>query len=419
MKFANEDLSNAKKNLAASQEAQASAEGDLDITQKDLAEDKSTLAGLHQTCMTRTQDFETEAKSRSEEMRGLAIAKDAVKNIQLRGLDFLQTSLAEEPSRLAVRFIRNLARKQNDQVLTQMASRMASTVAVGSKAGEDVFAKIKAMLVDNIAKLQDEQAADATQKAYCDKELAESREKVASNKAKIEKHTTKIEQKSSASLKVKAEVAALQEELAKMTKEKLEMDNLRQKEKADYEFNKAETAQSLEEIKYALKVLRDFYGTYQKEHTGFSSSDGTHQGVIAMLETVESDFSMGLAQMTAVEEVAVRQYTEETKTFEMGKVVKEKGIKYKTKEHMGLDKYAADETTDRDGVQSEFDANSDALSKLQQMCVGKAETYSDRVARREAEMADLKETLDALESENSFVQRSVKRFRGGAHTRTA
>jgi len=420
IKFANEELSDAKKSLAASREAQATAQGDLDVTQKDLAEDSSTLADLHRTCMTRSQDFETEAKSRSEEMRGLAAAKDAVKQIQLRGnLAFLQTSLAEEPSRLAVHFIRNLARKQNDQVLAQVASRMASVVAMGNKDGEDPFAKIKSIIVDSIARLEDEQAADATQKAYCDKELAETREKVASNQGKIEKLTTKIEQRASTSLKVKAEVATLQEELAKMTKEKLDMDNLRQKEKADYEFNNAETTQSLSEIKFALKVLRDFYGNYVKEHTGFSSQDGAAQGIIAMLETVESEFSTSIFQMTAVEEVAVREYDEAAKTFETGKIVKEKGIKYKTKEHVGLDKAVGDETTDRDGVQSELDANSDALSKLQEMCGGKAESYSERVARREAEMAGLKSALDALESDNSFVQRSVKRFRGGVRTRTA
>merc|ERR1719420_171418 len=184
-----------------------------------------------------------------------------------------------------------------------------------------------------------------------------------------------------------------------MTKEKLEMDNMRAKEKADYECNKADTVQSLSEIKFALKTLRDFYDNYKKEHTGFSSSDGTSDGVIAMLETVESEYATASAQLTAVEDVAAREYAEEVKTFEVGKVVKDKAIKYKTKEHMGLDKYVSDETTDRDGVQSEFEANSDALSKLQQMCTGKAETYEDRVARREEEMADLKETLDALESE--------------------
>merc|ERR1719240_1336699 len=109
-----------------------------------------------------------------------------------------------------------------------------------------------------------------------------------------------------------------------MVKEKLDMDNLRQKEKADYEFNKGESEQSLKEIKYALKVLRDFYGTYAKEHEGFSSQDGTADGIIAMLETVESEFSKNLYEMNAVEEASVAEYNQAVKDFDIAKVTKEK-----------------------------------------------------------------------------------------------
>ena len=384
LKYANDDLDESKKGLAASQEGQATAQGDLDITSKDLAEDQKALAGLHQTCMERATEFETEAKSRSEEMKGLEVCKDAMKKIQIRGTSFLQMSLAgARVPRQTLAKLRNLAHTQNDAVLSQLASRMSSTVAIGSKSGEDIFAKIKTQIEDSIAKIQEEQAADATQKVYCDKELGEAKEKVETNQKKIEKHTTKIEQKSSNSLRVKEEVAALQESLAKLNKEKLEMDNLRQEEKAAFDKNEADTAQSLSEIKFALKTLRDFYAEYEKTHTGFSSSDGTAAGLIAMLETVESEFSTTLAQLKAVEGEAVAAYDAEVKTFETEHVVKEKGIKYKTKEHISLDKYASDETTDREGVQSELDANHEALSKLNEMCVGKADTYEDRVAERQ------------------------------------
>merc|ERR1719148_190920 len=42
IKYANEDLDKAKKNLAASAEAKATAEGDLAVTSKDLDEDNKT-----------------------------------------------------------------------------------------------------------------------------------------------------------------------------------------------------------------------------------------------------------------------------------------------------------------------------------------------------------------------------------------
>jgi hypothetical protein len=387
--------------------------------------------------MTTAQDFETETKSRSEELKGISQAKDAIEQIGVRQNSFLQISSPDDPSRHAVRAVRDLARKQKDASLAQLASRMSSTVTMDSRSGLDVFAKIKEMMLDDIAQLEQAQAEDATQKAYCDKEMAETREKIADNQAEVEKHSTKLAQRKSNSAKTKEQVATLQQELATMTKEKLEMDTLRQKEKADFEFNKEETTLNLEGVKFALKVLRDFYGTYVKEHTGFSSSDGHASGVIAMIETVESDFSMQLAELTSVEEAAVREYDEASKAFTFSKIDKEKAIKYKTREFMQLDKYAVEHTTDLEGVQSELDANNEALSKLQAMCIGKAETYDERVARRDEEIAGLHETLEALEAEQqasaegaaepapaatnateaSFVQ--VKHIRGGVRTRRA
>merc|ERR1719181_2701332 len=47
IEFAEKDMAKAKKNLAASQESKATAEGDLDVTSKDLAEDTATKGTLH------------------------------------------------------------------------------------------------------------------------------------------------------------------------------------------------------------------------------------------------------------------------------------------------------------------------------------------------------------------------------------
>merc|ERR1719169_219908 len=63
IKYGNKDLAKAKKGLAASGEAQGAAQGDLDVTSNDLAEDVKTLSTLHQDCMKGAEDFEAEAKS--------------------------------------------------------------------------------------------------------------------------------------------------------------------------------------------------------------------------------------------------------------------------------------------------------------------------------------------------------------------
>jgi chromosome segregation ATPase len=293
---------------------------------------------------------------------------------------------------------------------------MASALRLSSSVGEDPFAKIKALISDMLTRLEQDAAEDASHKAYCDKELAETRQKKTEKSTEVEHLSTKIDQKASASAKLKEEVATLQQELAQLAKSQSEMDVLRQKEKADYEINSAETQESLEGVKLALKVLRDYYSKTDKAH---DAQEDTATGVIAMLETVESDFSKSLAQMTAVEEAAAAEYTAATKNNEVTKTTKNQDVKYKTKEYVGLDKAVSEHKVDREGVQEELDATLEALKKLEDMCIAKPETYAERAARREAEISGLKDALAVLESESAFVQRTAKHLRGGVHAHVA
>merc|ERR1719230_2100343 len=50
IKYGNQDLAKAKKALAESEERKATAEGDLEVTSTDLAEDEKTLSTLHSDC---------------------------------------------------------------------------------------------------------------------------------------------------------------------------------------------------------------------------------------------------------------------------------------------------------------------------------------------------------------------------------
>merc|ERR1719218_343955 len=90
--------------------------------------------------------------------------------------------------------------------------------------GADIFAKIKGLISNMIEKLLKEAEADATEKAYCDKEMAETEQKKADKEAAIEKLSTEIDSKSAKSAKLKEEVAVLQKELAALAKAQQEMD---------------------------------------------------------------------------------------------------------------------------------------------------------------------------------------------------
>merc|ERR1719199_1812781 len=122
--------------------------------------------------------------------------------------------------------------------------------------------------------------------------------------------------------------------------------------------------------------------------------------------------------MTAAEQTAASEYEAYSKQDEIDVAAKGQDVKYKTKDAAGLDKTVAELSTDLTGVQDELAAVNSGLDKLKEMCVAKAEPYAERKAKREAEIAGLKEAQKILEDETAFVQVTTKHaLRGVQHHR--
>merc|ERR1712141_501957 len=109
-------------------------------------------------------------------------------------VSFLQRS---QSSGLAVvRFLRQLAQEKHFPALAQLSTRMDAAIRASEG---DPFAKVKGLIQDMIETLEKEAEADATEKAYCDKELAETNEKKDAKTTEIKKLSTKIDQMTSRS----------------------------------------------------------------------------------------------------------------------------------------------------------------------------------------------------------------------------
>merc|ERR1719379_488831 len=383
------------------------------------------LADLHADCMQKAQDFEMEVKSRAEELKALAEAKKVIKestggeggaedltyDLNQEGVSLLQMSTGADLADFeAVRFVRDLARKQRSPALAQLAVRMQAAMRGGAAVGDDQFAKVKELIKEMIERLLKQAEAEAAHKAFCDKEMAETKEKKADKEDEIAKLTAAIDRMTARFKLLKDEVATLQKELAELAAAQAEMDKVRAEEKAVFEANKPELEEGLEGVRLALKILNEYYAKEGKAH---EAGQGASTGIIGLLEVIESDISKALAEMISVEEAAAAKYDKETKENEILKVTMEQDVKYKTKEAKELDEKIAEATSDRSGVQAELDAVLEYLAKLEDQCIAKPEPYEERVRRREAEIAGLKEALQILEGEAVLLQRaSVRRLRG-------
>jgi len=425
LKADNTDMTQEKSALAAAEEGKATAEGDLSVTSKDLAASQDELATASSECMQVAADHESTVAARAEELAVIAKAKkileDTAGGAGGQVYSFLQiSSRADLKNSEVVTLVKNLAKKQHSSALAQLASRIAAVAKYGASAGEDPFAKIKGLITDMIAKLEKEAEADATEKAYCDEEMAKTEAKKSDLESIVAKLSAKIDRDAATSAKRKEEVKELQARLAALAKEQAEMDSIRAEENAAYTTAKADLELGLSGVQKALGVLRDYYGgaaAFMQEDQPakpekHEKSTGAGQSIISMLEVIESDFSETLAKVETEEADAAAMYDKTTQENKIAKTTMGQYAKYKTQEAKSLDKEVSELSSDRQTTNTELSAVNEYYGKLKDRCVAKPESYEDRKARRAAEIAGLKEALDVLENETAFVQRKRRGLRG-------
>jgi len=299
----------------------------------------------------------------------------------------------------AVDYVHSLSRKQHAPLLAQLAANMAAVMRENSYSEEDKFAKVKDMIRDMIVKLEAEQKKTADKIAYCNKEMAETKASEKEIKDQLDAVTTELDQMTSRSEKLTEDVAMLETALKDIQASQVEMDKLRKEEKAVYTKQRANLEQGVEGVKLALQVLKEYY-----EKAGES---GSATGIIEMLELVESDFSKSLAEIISVEESAAATYESETKENAVEKATKAGDSKFKSKEIVRLADSISGRKSDLTGIKDQHKAVMDYLSKLKEDCVVKAPSYAEKKAKRDAEIAGLKEAQRILEEEAAFVQRKI------------
>jgi hypothetical protein len=141
---------------------------------------------------------------------------------------------------------------------------------------------------------------------------------------------------------------------------------------------------------------------------------GAGTKVIEALEVVESDFAKNLAVVQLAEDDAAADYQETTQTNQHTKTIKEQDVKFNTKEYKSLDKSLSDLSGDKGTDNTELAAVLEYHGKLRERCIAKPESYETSKARREAEIAGLREALSILEGEAVFAQRGKKHGFHGA-----
>jgi len=445
IKTQSKELEDQKKELAAAKEFGASSKGKLDQAVKGLEEDKKFLKKLQQGCMERASTFEAEMKTRNDELTALGSAKKTVQAIVFAQVSpgspteedtdssaasFVQVAMESGAQLYALRAtgaavasrLHSLASDEHSVALAQLSSRVGKTLKNLQKMGfasGDPFKKIKNLISNMIDKLEKQQAEESRQKAFCDKEMAESLAAKTDREGSIETLTTKIEGAASDVAKLNQQRTELLSEIKGGEVSQGEMDELRQEEHQTYKKVTKELKEGLAGVHTALKVLRDFYSQNDEESASLiqdmgasmetrsqtaNAGSGGGTAIIGLLEVCESDFSKGLAEGEAEEDVAQDKYEKLTQENKVERATKDKTVASIGSEIASLEKKNAEFTGDRTEVQQELDALLEYFAKLKKQCVAQPETYHDRVARRKREIEGLQQALNMLMSQDGQTE---------------
>jgi chromosome segregation ATPase len=388
----NKRMGEATNQRSSTEEAKHMASEELTETEASLKTDTAYLADLKQSCAAKGTEWSERQKSAAEEVSVIEKAKDILSSgvkvfLQVdKSANDADAMKREQVSKL----LRNLAQENHVYALSQIASE--------AQAG-GAFDKVIGM----IDKLMKEAAEESDAKAFCDTEIEKSRTKQKELSSKADMHSVRIEKGAAAKAKLESQIKTLQEEVAAIDSANSEATALRSKENAEYEKASAEYKMSADAVANAIQTLQEYYSqgsfvqlkaTAGPEFGGAKSDIGTT--IIEMLEVAESDFTRLLAESEAGERTAQTAYDSLSQKDAVAKAAKLAEVKGKQGEVKSLEMNLLNYKEDKESTLKELDAVLTYLDKLKPQCQTKVMSYAERKARREQEIAGLKEALAIL-----------------------
>mmetsp|Transcript_56106 Transcript_56106/g.131158 ORF Transcript_56106/g.131158 Transcript_56106/m.131158 type:complete len:633 (+) Transcript_56106:73-1971(+) len=334
-------------------QSKASAEGDLGETKTEKASDEKYSADLKATCEKKSKAFEERQKLREEEIVAIgkateiissgAVAGSAEKHLpslmQGSAFAFLRADHRSPRQEQVARFLQRRAAQLNSRVLSSAAARV----------GADPIAKVRTMIEQLLAKMQDQANEEATKKGWCDAELASNKATREEKADASDSLTSEIDEMTATIATLGEEITTLKAELAEMSSAMTNATELRNKEEEKNTATIKDAKEAQTAVAQALAVLKEFYAK-AGEATSFVETkaqavqakpkvfgDEPYQGmgaegggVISMLEVIESDFARLQAETEAAEESGKKEYTEFMEDSKLDTATKSKTVEHKT-----------------------------------------------------------------------------------------
>jgi len=446
----NDTIEEKKVTKARKEEKTASDKKALAGTIQTKKDDEKTLADLKVECEQKKLSFGEKQQLRAEEIAAIQQAIDILSSGDVSGNAEKHLGLAQSGAKVtALAQLRSAGQSEGVQgrvrdFIASEGNRLHSRnlVLLAEKLAADPFAKVKKMIDSMITRLLNEANEDAQHEGFCDKEIGKS--KVTRNKLNedIDALTAAVEEGKATIMHLTEEMATLTKEVADLDASMAEATKIRSDEKATNKATVADSKAAQTAVAAATAVLKKFYEkasmatgllqvsrpkmgtdewkslanpnfqggdkglktgnawghtegmqTFGKKYTGQQDEAG---GVMAMLEVILSDFSNLEADTKAAEAQSQETYDNFMVDSKRTKATKQKKIEMDTADRAAAEAKLAEDTKDLKGTQDELLAADRYYDKLVPQCIDQGQTFEERTASRESEIASLKQALEIL-----------------------
>lgn len=308
---------------------------------------------------------------------------------------------------MIIALLKGKGQELKSTLLTSLASRIA----------DDPFAKVKKLIQELIERLLTEAANEADQKGWCDKAIADAKQKRTYAAEEIADLNVKMAKLEALSDKLGEELDELAKGIAELKASRAEAEKVRSEEKAENAHTVSEAKAGLSAVTQAIDILDKFYKTAAKAEVEYSLAQGPADdapdagfkngeaykgaqaesgGIIGMLEVIQSDFERTIKETIADEKKAEQEHLEFM--TETGKSLAEKEVAQKEKQKL-KDETDSNFNDAEDEMSSQTKILVTAIKELMELkpaCIDTGMSYADRVALREEEIAALKKALCIL-----------------------
>ena len=466
IKDTDSSIDSSKIQLSETKATLATTKGQLTETKANLHDDNKYLKDLTAQCEVKAKEWDQRSTMRAGELKALTAAIEIVggtvsgvsstrgytdntaallqggaapkdsytdvvftqlKEVKKSSQHVAESARAKQARLDAVTQIKHAAKKLNSADMSLLAMKLAA----------DPFAKVKELIQQLITRLLTESQNEATQKGWCDTEIGKANtdrdHRMADTKSLSAKALVEEAEKKNQLETIKMltdEVSTLQSDHAEVTR-------IREAEKAENKKVLEDSREGLTATQKAMATLKKFYGKGSRANqsgyvgltqtdaeqspvavdmagAGVSGAQGNYegnqhagQGIIGMLEIIVSDFTRSIEMAETAEKESYTQYASYDKEAKASLKSKETGLENAQDDLKIVSGDLVGTLNKLKDNQKLLDMSLQALETLRPACVDTGMSWEEKVARRDAEIAALKEALTVFEDPNGlgFLQK--------------